>query len=204
MPRSRVTLADLKQRLRERVGDTSTFWNDVEAKDALNEAISVWQALSGEWITRMTISAESDSPSFYPVAKQIVSLTRVSYDAGGVTPPLVRLRIAATNVFRNPRVNPVIYHTASEVVVVWNAIAVNGVKPYTYEWTFPPEFDLEPDSTRFDRNPRGRFNAEGTFQITCTAVDASDETVTATFDLTVINPVITISLAPVPPPPPPH
>lgn len=189
MPRTRVTLADLKRRLRERVGDTSTFWNDVEARDALNEAIAVWQALSGEWVTRISIPAESDSPSFYPVAKQIVSLTRVTIDPGDVEPPHVRLRIAPNNVARS-KVAPDIYHTGTDVLVVWNAIAVNGVKPYTYLWDFPPEFDLELGSSLVDRNPEGRFREEGTFTVTCSATDATDEVVTATFDVTVVNPVI--------------
>lgn len=191
MPRSRVTLADLKRRLRERVGDTSTFWNDIEGRDALNEAIAVWQALSGEWTTRITIPAESDSPSFYPVAKQIVSLTRVSVADSTVVLPILRLRIAPNNVFRS-KVSPTVYHTATEVLVVWNGIAVNGVKPYTFSWAFPPQFDLEPDSNIFERNPRGRFNAEGTFQVACTVTDATDDTATALFTVTVVNPVLSL------------
>jgi len=200
MPRSRVTLADLKQRLRERVGDTSTFWNDVEARDALNEAIAVWQALSGEWTTRITIPAQSDSPSFYPVAKQIVSLTRVSVADSNVPLPPLRLRIGATNVFRT-KVNPPVYHTATEVLVVWNSIPVNGVGPYKVTWVFPPQFDLETGSTLSDRAPKGRFTAQGTYTVTCSVVDAADDTASATFQLLVTNPTIGIGGPPTPVPP---
>lgn len=77
MPRQRYTLGQLKARLRERAGNNETFWTEPELKDALNEAISVWQALTGEWTTRVRITAQSNSPSFYPVPKNIVSLTRV-------------------------------------------------------------------------------------------------------------------------------
>lgn len=199
MPRARYTLEDLRKRLKERAGDTPTFWKPQEIKDALNEAISVWQALAGEWTTRIAIPAESDSPSFYPVAKQIVSLTRVGIDSVASSAPELVLRIGPNSVFRNPRVGPNVYHTAMGREVQWNAITVGGPQPFTYLWTFPVEFTLEPLSTVLERDPKGRYTEEGIFTTSCQVTDAAGRTATSTFDVTVLNPRLFLSYS-VPPP----
>lgn len=70
-------------RLSERLGPNETFWPArQERKDALNEAISVWQALTGEWTTQIAISGKSKNRNFYPTPRQIVSITRITTAAG--------------------------------------------------------------------------------------------------------------------------
>jgi len=136
MPRTRYTLGELRTRLSERVGNQSTFWTLEEFRDSLNEAIAFWQTITGEWTTRVSITAKSSSPNFYPVPKQIVSVTRVGlFDesealdvlGGTIVPPNVP-------VFRGWPGSPAIYNTATGVQIPWSFIPTGGVPPYTIDW----------------------------------------------------------------------
>lgn len=46
---ARVTLTDIQGFLTERVGNNTVFWPTAQLTDAINHAIRVWQALTGEW-----------------------------------------------------------------------------------------------------------------------------------------------------------
>jgi hypothetical protein len=78
MAYSGSTLAEMRSRITDRVGGNSTFWVDVEKRDSLNEAISVWQALTGYWTVTFGILANGQI--YQPVPRQIVSVQRVLAD----------------------------------------------------------------------------------------------------------------------------
>jgi hypothetical protein len=80
---TRVTLATLDQRLIERCGDNNVWWTEAERRDAINEAISCWQAMTGNWTASYPLTA--DGSFFYAVPKQLTSLSRVSYNGAPLT-----------------------------------------------------------------------------------------------------------------------
>lgn len=55
------------------------FWYSDEAKNALNEAISVWQAMTGFWTTSFPLSITSGN-AWYLLPKQITSVRRVTFN----------------------------------------------------------------------------------------------------------------------------
>lgn len=192
MPRTRVTLADLKLRLKERVGDTPVFWKtEEEAKDALNEAIALWQALSGEWVTRISVPAVTDFPSFYPVPKQIVSLTRVSL-SDTTTPPALGVGIyhsAFPSFYRGHSNNP-IFTSATGRPIYFAADATGGVGPFSFLWTFPD------GTTSTDQSPVWFFPtsmAEGAYNFSATVTDATGATNTQTIPITLMNQTVSAS-----------
>ena len=77
--RARYTLADLLLRLEERVGNNTTFWDEEEVRLALNEALAVWQALTGEWKHSLVLIPATGTDGWLEVPRQITSLTRVKY-----------------------------------------------------------------------------------------------------------------------------
>jgi hypothetical protein len=86
---ARVSFSSVKARLTDRVGATSAdsrFWSDAEKADAFNEALCVWQALTGDFTRAFTIpvlpASGADVP-FVNVPRQISSVQRVLY---GTTP----------------------------------------------------------------------------------------------------------------------
>jgi hypothetical protein len=87
MAYQRVTLAELDTALIQRCGDNDVFWTAAERQDAINEAISVWGAMTGFWSASLPLTA--DGSVFYSVPKQIASLQRVLYN--GVTLTLISL-----------------------------------------------------------------------------------------------------------------
>lgn len=203
MPRQRYTLAQLKARLRERAGNNATFWTEPELKDALNEAISVWQALTGEWTTRVRILAKSNSPSFYPVPKNIVSLTRVGI--GSISE--AENPLGGTIMLSYPAVESEV--DFSTISSSWNVpiqiifYPVGGVGPYQVTWDFG-------DGTSQVVNTGGPF--EHTFipppgvdvctatevTITATVLDSADDTVDVTRTFYLVNPCVDLFLGPPP------
>lgn len=81
----RITLEDLKDSLTERLGGNSTFWTADEKRFAINEALKIWQMLTGEMTTSFTIGAEGRT--YENVPRQVVSTQRVLHD--GVPVPLI-------------------------------------------------------------------------------------------------------------------
>jgi hypothetical protein len=74
----RVTLSTLQADLVERLGGNSTFWEADELKNAINEGLSVWHSMVGEWTESCSIQADGDN--FYSVPSQVTSITRVRYN----------------------------------------------------------------------------------------------------------------------------
>lgn len=186
MPRTRYTLGELRTRLSERVGNQSTFWKREEFRDALNEAIAFWQTLTGEWTTRVSITAKSNSPNFYPVPKQIVSVTRVGlFDedealdplGGTIVPPNVP-------VFWGSPGAPNLYNTATGVDIPWSFLPTGGVPPYLLVWEWGDGTDPTVSGLKathaFDESVDG-----STVVISATVTDAAKDTFTATFSVDV-------------------
>src|SRR5260221_3394536 len=73
-----ITLGTLKTRLTDRVGGNITFWGDSEKRSAINEAIRVWNALTGQWSKSFPVQSVAGQV-FYDVPKQLISLQRVKY-----------------------------------------------------------------------------------------------------------------------------
>jgi hypothetical protein len=173
------------------VGNQTTFWKREEFRDALNEAIAFWQTLTGEWTTRVSITAKSDSPNFYPVPKQIVSVTRVGlFDeeeaedilGGTIVPPNVPVfwgSPGATN----------LYNTATGVDVPWSFLPTGGVPPYVVTWDWGDGSDPTVGGLKathaFDSSVDG-----STVTISATITDAARDSFTATFDVDVHDQVI--------------
>ncbi len=196
MPRQRYTLAQLKARLRERAGNNETFWTDPELKDALNEAISVRQALTGEWTTQVTIPAVSDSPSFYPVPKKIVSLIRVGTDSDvSAANPLGGTILVEWPAFESD-VTLNFYHSAWDVPIPMRFIPIGGVGPFTIVWDFDDGTTATSGLEYLVHTwelPSGVDQFVPTLRtITATVTDVSGEVFVATFPLTLIDPNPTI------------
>lgn len=76
---SRISLGTLKTRLSDRLGANVVFWSEKERGYAINEAIRVWAALTGQWMKAIATPTLAGQ-TFYAVPKQIVSLQRVRYN----------------------------------------------------------------------------------------------------------------------------
>lgn len=75
---TRVTLGELIDKLTERVGENSTFWTTEEKTDAINEAIALWQAMTGQWVTTFVTGPNLEQSNFMAVPRQVVSTQRLS------------------------------------------------------------------------------------------------------------------------------
>jgi hypothetical protein len=61
MPYTRITLATLRARLQDK-WDTSPFWTTNDANQAINDALLVWNALTGYWKQRITVTEPANDP----------------------------------------------------------------------------------------------------------------------------------------------
>lgn len=82
---SRVTLTNLRDRLTEKVGNNSIFWTAEEKRDAINEALCVWQLMTGEFSKTFALGVGSGTV-FYAVPKQIASVNRVLFNGIPISP----------------------------------------------------------------------------------------------------------------------
>lgn len=74
-----VTLSTLISRLTALMGDNSVFWSRDEKVDAINEALFLWQALTGELKEVAWELSATAGEHFYTLPRQILSPTRVSF-----------------------------------------------------------------------------------------------------------------------------
>ena len=81
---TRVTLLDIKERLTEKVGNNSVFWTEDEKKDAINEALCIWQLVTGDFIKPFSIPVVSGTV-FYDTPKQICSTNRILWNGTPLT-----------------------------------------------------------------------------------------------------------------------
>lgn len=56
----RVDLATFRSRLFNQLGSVGTFWSNEEANRAINEALAIWQALTGERVVTITQTIASN------------------------------------------------------------------------------------------------------------------------------------------------
>lgn len=82
-----VTLGELKEQLTEKLGGNSTFWTSLEKRFAINEALKVWQAMTGEFTTSFTRQVTGES--FCDVPRQVVATQRLLHD--GTPVPMISL-----------------------------------------------------------------------------------------------------------------
>lgn len=76
----RRTLSQLIDELSELVGDNTVYWTATEKRDALNEAICVWQAMTGQWVERTALDANS---TFLRIPNDMISVQRVRVGTRG-------------------------------------------------------------------------------------------------------------------------
>jgi hypothetical protein len=74
----RYSLAQLKVLVADRVGNINFWYPADEFQWAINEAISVWQALTGFWTTSFPLSLTIGT-GIYDLPKQITSVRRVTF-----------------------------------------------------------------------------------------------------------------------------
>lgn len=75
---ARVTLTDIQGFLAERVGNNTVFWPAAQATEAINHALRVWQALTGEWSIH-TITVAGNGLHIYDIPTTGYAPFRVSY-----------------------------------------------------------------------------------------------------------------------------
>ncbi len=68
------TLDELLEEATDLVGGSTVFWIDAEKQDALNEAISVWQLATGQWVAQEPITADS---GYVRLPSTLISVQRV-------------------------------------------------------------------------------------------------------------------------------
>lgn len=123
MAYQRITLTQLKERLAERLGGEQKFWNEPEREAALNEAIGLWQLLTGDVVQTDTQVLPADT-----------NLLQLVLDK----PVLTTLRVRCDPCY------PITVVTASpdpvnaDVAVTFTASAPYGSSPFTYEWDLGP------------------------------------------------------------------
>jgi hypothetical protein len=80
----RVQLVTLKARLTELVGNNSVFWVDQEKRDAFNEALCVFQAMTGTSTEEIDMGVQSGEV-WYSSPLQICSIQRISWNGTPLT-----------------------------------------------------------------------------------------------------------------------
>lgn len=89
MAYQRVTLAQLEDRLAERLGGEETFWSGPERRAAINEALSVWQLLTGQFVAQQTVTISSTTDNFFTLPTSTMTHTPAT---------LLRVRCETTTV----------------------------------------------------------------------------------------------------------
>jgi hypothetical protein len=80
---TRQSLTDLIESMTESVGDNTVYWTATEKRDAINEAICMWQVMSGQWSSRVLITT---ADIFTRLPNNIVSIQRVGVLTRGADP----------------------------------------------------------------------------------------------------------------------
>jgi len=89
----RYTLTQLKALVKARAAGTAVFWTEAELQSGINEAICVWQAMTGEWSNDGKFVHSMSGTNFFDVPKQLDFLFRVSYVSGVTVTPLTEVVI---------------------------------------------------------------------------------------------------------------
>jgi hypothetical protein len=83
-----VTLSELDSRLLKLTGGQGNFWNTFERYAAINEALSVWQVMVGEFSARATWSAATATLSFEDLYNPATGATDLVVSGGTTTAPI--------------------------------------------------------------------------------------------------------------------
>jgi hypothetical protein len=67
MAYARITLLQLKDRLAERVGGQNKFWTEPEREAAINEALAVWQLMTGDFVDTADATVTYGTEAVYTV-----------------------------------------------------------------------------------------------------------------------------------------
>ena len=84
MPYQAYDLDDLKLKMEDR-WDSTPFWDDKEAQNAINEALKVWNSMTGFWKTRDLVTVVAGT-TLYELPGSIVFGFRVEYQSRQLTP----------------------------------------------------------------------------------------------------------------------
>jgi hypothetical protein len=79
----RVTLATLRAQLLDRLGSTGTFWSTDELNAEINEAVAIWQLLTGEKVITVTQTVGSTTANLFNVVTnhtngKVLSVIRIT------------------------------------------------------------------------------------------------------------------------------
>jgi hypothetical protein len=80
---ARITLQQLKDRLAERIGGQNKFWTEPEREAAINEALAVWQLMTGDFTKIANVTVTHSTYGIYLVdagADQPVAFLRLKVD----------------------------------------------------------------------------------------------------------------------------
>lgn len=80
----RFTRAQLRTALRERT-ELTPFWTDDDANLALNQALRLWNALTGYWRKRIIAFSAGDTPML-PIPGTLVQRTSITYQGRPMVP----------------------------------------------------------------------------------------------------------------------
>jgi hypothetical protein len=80
----RISLGDLQDRLMAMTDGVGVYWLAPEKKDALQEALRIWQAMTFTWNASHILAVTSGH--YYDVPRQICFVQRVSYNGSGLAP----------------------------------------------------------------------------------------------------------------------
>ncbi len=86
MAYQQISLGEFKALVRTRLGAaSSTFWRDDELNRYIQEALLMWNALTGMWKTRVVLTTTANT-SWYSVPGTITSTMRVSFNDSPLGP----------------------------------------------------------------------------------------------------------------------
>jgi hypothetical protein len=79
----RVTLATLRAQLLDRLGSVGTFWSTDELNAGINEAVAIWQLLTGEKVITVTQTVGSTTANLFDVVTnhsngKVLSIIRIT------------------------------------------------------------------------------------------------------------------------------
>jgi hypothetical protein len=90
MAYQRVNLASLRTQLADRLKTNGYFWSQAEQDRAINEAVAVWQAMTGDHVITVTQTLTNTTSNLFTItstdnAGTVLSVLRVAPAAGGAS-----------------------------------------------------------------------------------------------------------------------
>ena len=125
-----TTVADAVKRLGQRTDgqNTNVFWTEEEKLFALNEALRVWQCLTGQWGMQMILTIPS-GVVFHSVPRQFASLLRVTRSLGQVALPDAPLQLISLEELNTGFPD---WQSTTGTPLYWAPAGVNSFALYPY------------------------------------------------------------------------